>query len=164
MFVQRSQRKEPLNLQHKRTSSFLSLSYSKNKTKQKQKNKFPLALPKPSPKEKSTGLELSCTDNLHWSVSPIHWARRPCRAQPKPRATGRNISGHRYAPNSSEAFPAELRDTFTSFLLLIVKIKLKQSKGKLPSCIWLKALTFPFDLFSFPIHMLNVYYFFPPKA
>ena len=35
VFVPRSQRKEPLNLQHKRTSSFLSPSYGKNKNKQK---------------------------------------------------------------------------------------------------------------------------------
>ena len=73
-FVPRSQRKEPLNLQHKRTSSFLSPSYSKNKTKTNKKSKLSLALPKPSPKERSTGQESAAQTA---STGPSHPSTGP---------------------------------------------------------------------------------------
>lgn len=113
VFVPRSQRKEPLNLQHKRTSSFLSPSYGKNKNKNKKQALTGIAQTLSQGKVNRTGI--SCTDSLHRSIPPIHWARRPCWAQPQPPATGRNISGQRHAPNSSDAFPVQLVDKFTSF-------------------------------------------------
>lgn len=154
VFVQRSQRKEPLNLQHKRTSSFLS-PYS-------QKNKLPLTPPKPSLLDKSTGRELSCRDSLH-RPTPTHPLGQ--EAQPLLSCLWEEPLRAETRPKFFRGMNCQIRGQTYFFFLLIVKIKLKQSKRKIPSCISLKALTLPFDFtLSFPTHILNCLLFLPPKG
>ena len=67
-------------------------------------------------------------------------------------------------PKFFRSISCQIRGQIYFFFLHTVKIKLKQSKRKCPSWIWLKAPTFSFDLLSFPIIISNCLLFPSPKG